>query len=39
MIMLLDDAGDYQTPGDDWLSLVPNCITVMSNGATDHFAR
>ena len=38
-ITLLDDAGDDVRVGDDWFSVAPNCVTVLSGGATDHFAR
>ncbi|HEX8630607.1 MAG TPA: hypothetical protein VF755_20805 [Catenuloplanes sp.] len=39
MIVLLDDAGDYGLSGEDWLSITPNCVVVISAGATDHYAR
>ncbi|MGC5022249.1 hypothetical protein [Micromonospora sp. DT47] len=38
MIVLLDDEGDYDVSGEDWLSVSPNCVVATSAGATDHYA-
>ncbi|MCO1597064.1 hypothetical protein M8C17_18065 [Micromonospora sp. RHAY321] len=38
MIVLLDDEGDYEASGQEWLSVSPNCVVAFSAGATDHFA-
>ncbi len=38
MIVLLDDAGDYDLAGADWVSAVDNCVVLISAGATDHYA-